>query len=178
MASFIRGCLDAAIDEEKRVTGVAAARAAVATPYGSDRSSLVLVAVPAFAVVDIAMFEALVFAEGVRFRASLSIETSFRQRWAIYSWMEFQGSSLWHFVLLLLLVCFNPLALVFLWYGSVFERSTKLCMLEKIIAFFPPTRSRVAIIFLHFVPPLFISKIIVQRDKKQCQNNKNDVIPK
>ena len=69
MASFIRGCLGADINEEKTVPGIAAA-AAAATIYGSDRSSRVLVAVPAVVVVVvIAMLEARVFAEGVRFRS-------------------------------------------------------------------------------------------------------------
>ena len=131
MASFVRAFLDAAIDDEKTVTGADGA-AATATIYGSARSSRVLVAVPAVVVVvGIAMVAALVFAEGVRFRSNLlirSIAPSFRQRcWVISSWIEFQGSSLWHFVLLLLLFCFNPLALFFL----MFERSTQLCRMRK-----------------------------------------------
>lgn len=68
MASFVRGCFGAVID---KVTGAAAA---AATTYGSARSSRVLVAVPAVVVVVIAMLEARVFAEGVRFRSINSID--------------------------------------------------------------------------------------------------------
>ena len=60
--------MGADINEEKTVPGIAAA-AAAATTYGSARSSRVLVAVPAVVVVVIAMLEARVFAEGVRFRS-------------------------------------------------------------------------------------------------------------
>ena len=131
VASFVRAFLDAAIDDETTVTGAAAA--AAATIYGSARSSRVRGAVPAVAVVVIAMVEALVFLLKVSaFDLVYMIETSFRQRWAFYSWMDSEGSS--PVALRVAFVTFlfqSLLALFFLWYGSVFERSTKLCMLRK-----------------------------------------------
>ena len=133
MASFVRAFLAADIDDETTVTGAAAA-AAAAIIYGSARSSRVRVAVPAVAVVVIAMVEALFFVLKVSAfdLVYIMIETSFRQRWAFYSWMEFRGEFTVALRVAFITFLFQSLlARVFLCYLSVFERSTKLCMLRK-----------------------------------------------
>ena len=132
VASFVRAFLDAAIDDETTVTGAAAA--AAATIYGSARSSRVRVAVPAVAVVVIAMVEALVFL----LKVSAFDLVYMIDRYVVSSTLGFlfldgfRGE--FTVALRVAFVTFlfqSLLALFFLWYGSVFERSTKLCMLRK-----------------------------------------------